>query len=386
MIETDVVIIGAGPAGATAALNLAPLRRVTVVERLAEPADRIGESLAPASRRLLTDMGLWDDFLEDGHAPCYAARSAWGSPTPTERDSLADPDGPGWHLDRRRFEARLREAAAARGAALVAPARVIGLARSEVGWAVKLEHRDRTVTVDARMVLDCGGRTSGLLRPFGAERRTRDRLLCGWLRGRMGEGRRGAGLIYTESAPDGWWYTSPLPDGRRVLAWHTDADLPGASLMRDRAALLERAGRSPTLMAEIADAGFAGDESPRVIAAHSSTLSPPVGDGWLAAGDAALSFDPLSSQGLFHALYTGLAAAEAADRALSGDDSALGDYAAALDRIDAAYRRNLGAWYRLERRWPDEEFWRRRSRLARADHAVAGRVPGTGGIEEGHES
>ena len=255
-----------------------------------------------------------------------------------------------------------------------------------MGWAVKLEHRNRTVTVDARMVLDCGGRTSGLLRPFGAERRTRDRLLCGWLRGRMGEGRRGRGLIYTESAPDGWWYTCPLPDGRRVLAWHTDADLPGASIMRDRAALLERAGRSPTLMAEIADAEFAGGESPRVIAAHSSTLSPPVGDGWLAAGDAALSFDPLSSQGLFHALYTGLAAAEAADRALSGDDSALGDYAAALARIDAAYRRNLGEWYRLERRWPDEEFWRRRSRLAEADHAIAGRVPEAVGIEEGHGS
>ena len=128
MIETDVVIIGAGPAGATAALNLAPLRRVTVVERLAEPADRIGESLAPASRRLLTDMGLWDDFLEDGHAPCYAARSAWGSPTPTERDSLADPDGHGWRLDRRRFEARLRAPPRTWGGALVAPARVIGLA------------------------------------------------------------------------------------------------------------------------------------------------------------------------------------------------------------------------------------------------------------------
>ncbi|MCY1030783.1 hypothetical protein OV207_04890 [Corallococcus sp. BB11-1] len=86
-----------------------------------------------------------------------------------------------------------------------------------------------------------------------------------------------------------------------------------------------------------------------------------MGDGWLAAGDAALSFDPLSSQGLFNALFTGLAAAEATDRALSGDPSATSDYAGTLADIDAAYRRNLAAWYALERRWPEQEFWRRRA-------------------------
>lgn len=364
MLGADVVIIGAGPAGATAALNLAPLRRVLVVERLAKPADRIGESLAPAAWRLLTVMGLWADFVRDGHLPCYASRSAWGTPTPAERDSLADLDGHGWLLDRRRFEVRLRSSAVARGAALVAPARVTGLGRSGTGWTLKLEQYDRAVTIGARMMLDCGGRTSALLRPFGAERHTRDRLICAWIYGTMAGGRRG-GVVYTESASDGWWYTAPLSDGRRVLAWHTDADLPGAAIVRNRATLLDRAARSPTLMVEIADASFSGTDHPRVIAAHSSALTTAVGDGWLAAGDAALSFDPLSSQGLFHALYTGLAAAEAADRSLSGDASALVDYAAALARIDAAYRRNLGAWYQLERRWLDQEFWRRRSHPGR---------------------
>jgi flavin-dependent dehydrogenase len=229
------------------------------------------------------------------------------------------------------------------------------------------------MTVDARMLLDCSGRTSGLLRPFGAERQTRDRLICAWIHGTMAGGCRG-GVVYTESAESGWWYTAPLADGRRVLAWHTDSDLPGAAIVRDRAALLECAARSPTLMAEIADASFLGTDPPRVIAAHSSALTPAVGDGWLAAGDAALSFDPLSSQGLFHALYTGLSAAEAADRILSGDDSAYGDYAASLARIDEAYRRNLEAWYQLERRWPDQEFWRRRARLAPHGARVRGQA------------
>jgi hypothetical protein len=48
-------------------------------------------------------------------------------------------------------------------------------------------------------------------------------------------------------------------------------------------------------------------------AAHSSALEPCAAERWIAVGDAGLSFDPLSAQGLLHAPFTGLAAAEAAD-------------------------------------------------------------------------
>ncbi len=361
MLQADVVIVGAGPAGATAALNLAPFRRVLLVDRLAQPADRIGESLAPAARRLLSDMGLWADFVADGHAPCYVARSVWGSQAASERDALADLDGHGWHLDRRRFEERLRRTAVARGAALLAPARPVQVERSQQGWTLQVEHSGRILPVSASLIIDAGGRSSGLLRRFGAERQARDRLLCGWLYGALAEGSSGGGMTYTESAPDGWWYTAPLPDRRRVLAWHTDADLPAAAALRGPAALLSKARSSPSLMEQLADARFEDTAALDVIAAHSSTLTPPAGDGWLAAGDAALSFDPLSSQGLFNALFTGLAAAEAADRALSGQAVAMSEYSATLADIDAAYRRNLAAWYGLERRWLDQEFWRRRN-------------------------
>jgi flavin-dependent dehydrogenase len=44
-----------------------------------------------------------------------------------------------------------------------------------------------------------------------------------------------------------------------------------------------------------------------------SAREPCAGEGFLAAGDAALALDPLASQGLLNALFTGLAAAEAAD-------------------------------------------------------------------------
>ncbi|MFL5284648.1 MAG: NAD(P)/FAD-dependent oxidoreductase [Rhodopila sp.] len=106
--------------------------------------------------------------------------------------------------------------------------------------------------------------------------------------------------------------------------------------------------------------GFIPDGTGGFCAAHSAFLAPASGDGWLAAGDAAMAFDPLSSQGLFNAIYTGLAAAEAADRALDRDMDALPGYQRTLAPIQAAYRAHLSAFYGLERRWTDRPFWQRR--------------------------
>jgi flavin-dependent dehydrogenase len=91
------------------------------------------------------------------------------------------------------------------------------------------------------------------------------------------------------------------------------------------------------------------------------------GDGWIACGDAALSFDPCAAQGLFSALYLGMAAADATHAALRGDRAAVPAYAAQCVDIRAIYRRRVQAQYAEERRWPEADFLRtvaRDSRLA----------------------
>ena len=89
MHETEVLIVGAGTAGATAAINLAPFRRVLLVENKANVMPRIGESLVSAARRLLADMGLLESFLAEGHEPWHGNRSVWGEAEPQEVDFLA---------------------------------------------------------------------------------------------------------------------------------------------------------------------------------------------------------------------------------------------------------------------------------------------------------
>jgi flavin-dependent dehydrogenase len=193
---------------------------------------------------------------------------------------------------------------------------------------------------------------------FGAQRCVLDRLVCGWIHGIAEADARN--LTYIESEPDGWWYTAPLPQGRRVLAFHTDADLPASADAQSARALLARATRISQLCDVLKAAKFDADGPSGFCAAHSAALIPAAGDGWLAAGDAAFAFDPLSSQGLFNALYTGLSSAKAADAMLSGDPEAVDRYIAALENIRAAYHVHLAVYYGAERRWASRDFWRRR--------------------------
>jgi flavin-dependent dehydrogenase len=350
----DVLVLGAGPAGATAALNLAPFRSVLVLERNAQVQPRIGESLPGAAGRLLRDMGLWPGFELDGHLPCHARLSVWGSADPVESDAIRDLDGPGWSLDRARFEARLRVAAMARGARLLAPARTGSLERRDDGWIVEFVHDGDVQHVRSRLLIDARGRSA---RPMpGASRRAYDRLVCGWISGPIDAAPVLPGTILTEAEADGWWYSIGLPGNRRVVAFHTDADLPAAADASDQFRLLARAGRLSSTMAAVAGAAATGG----FCAAHSCRLDPPVGDGWLAAGDACLAFDPLSSQGLLNALFTGLSAAEAVDRIIAGDRRAAGEYAESIEAVWRAYRRHLSLWYGQERRWRHSPFWARR--------------------------
>jgi 2-polyprenyl-6-methoxyphenol hydroxylase-like FAD-dependent oxidoreductase len=169
---------------------------------------------------------------------------------------------------------------------------------------------------------------------------------------------------------------APVPGGAGILSFHTDADLSAAIMVRTTDGLLARARHLPMLGELVAQPDWERGQW-GYCAAHGAWLTPAAGNGWLAAGDAALAFDPLAAQGLFNAMYLGLAAAEATDRHLAGDQTALADYGAEVSAIRQAYRTRHAAWYQLETRWPDQPFWSRRHRASGPTHD-ARRGPGAG--------
>ncbi|HEY6924108.1 MAG TPA: hypothetical protein VI653_11620, partial [Steroidobacteraceae bacterium] len=80
-----------------------------------------------------------------------------------------------------------------------------------------------------------------------------------------------------------------------------------------------------------------------------------------AAGDAAISLDPLSTRGISAALLSGIHASHAAHAYLSGTPAAVASYAATLQRVYMEHCATRQSFYVMERRFEYAPFWRRRA-------------------------
>lgn len=359
MGEADVAVVGGGPAGCAAALTLrahAPGLRVVLLEASRYERPRIGETLPPAAAGVLRHLGVWDAFRADGHREAHGTAAAWGAAAPRERDYLTGVAGAGWHLDRARFDARLAGAAEGAGVEVRRGARLAGAEREGAGW------RLRTLdggTLRARWVVDATGPRAAFAGPFGGARRRMVDRLVGFARFFRDGAPHDPGTL-VEAFADGWWYSAGLPGGLRVAACMTDADLAPAAALRSvpgwegllRATAPHTAERLT---------GARAEGALLVRAARSACLQPAAGDGWLAVGDAASVFDPLSAQGILKALRSGIFAGYAVgDRLARGDARGPARYADFVEHEFGAYQAARRAYYAAGARW-DTPFWRRRA-------------------------
>ncbi|MEW5931659.1 MAG: tryptophan 7-halogenase [Gemmatimonadota bacterium] len=353
----DVLVAGGGPAGAAAALTLLRYSRlrVAMVEEGGYDAERVGETIPPGVLPLLAYLGVDEAFRADGHRPAYASRAAWGAPHAVTRDFLFTGRGDGWHLDRSRFDRTLAERVGAAGGTVLSPARVTRCEGEPGAWRVRVSGRGgRPAEVGARYVVDATGKRASLARRLGARRQVHDRLV-GVTTYWAGQGGDRAPATLVESVRDGWWYSAVLPDGRLVAALMTDVEVVRSLGLHRAEALEEALGEAPLSRERLAGTRPSGP--PVVRPAHCQLLRPALGDGWIAAGDAAASFDPLSSMGIGHALSSGIQAARVAHDALEHGGTLGTGYDAAVARHFGEFLALRRAHYSAERRWPDSPFW-----------------------------
>ena len=364
MTEIDVFILGGGPAGCSIALNLSPFFKVMMIDRNAVAQPRAGESLPPAANKLLIDMGLWDDFLKQGHLPNYGNQSAWGTNTINETDFIRDPSGHGWHLDRQKFEIWLQKKAAERGCLFLRDTKMLDFHKNENGfWEISITNDSRVQKIKSRLIVDASGRNSFIARRLGAERISLDNLVCGWMIGNDNPVNSIQGRSLIQADLDGWWYTTSIPNNKRIIAFHTDAGIPAISSIRSKRKLMELIQGNKDLEKHVCLETFSKSFDQMeygTTAANSSVTKPFTGDSWLTVGDASFSFDPLSSQGIFNAMYTGLAAAESCYRFLNKEIDDFQEYDSVLKNVVKVYQNRIYHWYAMEKRWEESEFWKNR--------------------------
>lgn len=361
MPHFDVAIVGGGPAGAAAAISLrttAPEMRVCLIAQPPPPDVRIGETVPPIVRPLLEQLGLWDAFLHDQHAPSYRTVSSWGTRALSSNEFLLHAHGRGWRLDRSRFDSMMFTAA--RRAATEHRTNRVAIERCQDGlWSLRSGESSEIST--ARLAIDASGRRAVLMRRFGRRARPRDRMIASFMHvasaADEGEG------AFVESTPHGWWYTAVLPRGRRVVACMTDSDIARRLELRRPSGWLVALGTTHYVKTMLPQDFHVG--RPRLCAAAVTPASDPQGLPLLAAGDAAGSFDPLSSLGIVRALRSGLFAGyAAADYLRHKDPDSLRKFARLTAREFQSHESVRRDIYAREQRWPDELFWRRRQTRA----------------------
>jgi flavin-dependent dehydrogenase len=87
---------------------------------------------------------------------------------------------------------------------------------------------------------------------------------------------------------------------------------------------------------------------------------PVTGTNWIAVGDAALAFDPLSGLGIYKTIETGLRSSAAIARSLEGDPSGMVEYENWTAEGFRSYLSIRSQFYRSGERWPRSRFWLRR--------------------------
>jgi 2-polyprenyl-6-methoxyphenol hydroxylase-like FAD-dependent oxidoreductase len=362
-MKFPILIIGLGPAGASAAIFLAQAGfDVVAMDRKFPQAYTVGESLPPHAVHVLQQLGVWQTFQADHHLKCYGNQSAWGSDKLHHTDFILQPPGYGWHIDRTAFEAMLRAKAGSSGAILKAPARVLKADYQDGTWAV--EWKDDSETMHQQkfsFIVDASGRNSWLARKMKIERLHLDRQLAliAFLKVTNPDFQQNRSLI--ETTPEGWWYSALIPDRVMATAFLCNPSSEERKSMANSAAWWQLLSRSNHSIKRIQESNAELITTPQFVSAESFRLENIQGPGWVAIGDAALCYDPISSHGVLMAMLSAREGAAAIKKQLlDGDNHSLIQFQELMFHSYGEYLRQRQEFYQAERRFADSVYWKNR--------------------------
>jgi flavin-dependent dehydrogenase len=211
--------------------------------------------------------------------------------------------------------------------------------------------------IRTEMVVDATGRSSYFARKQNVRRISYDRLI-GIIGILSSECQDTDSMTLIESVPDGWWYSARIPGSLRIAIFFTHSDLTIVRYARTALGWKKLLQDTVHIRDSIEINHYNLVVEPYAVMANSSRLQQVTGRNWIAVGDAAAAYDPLSSLGILLALGTGIGAAQSIMLHFDGKISSLAKYEEKINQTFHNYLKKRIAYYNIEQRWPDSTFWK----------------------------